>query len=354
MNYTMLANRLWKRYKRRQFPPAYTTVLTYYGVLRLAEATNDSALLEEVKELLRPFWSGQISAAIGCYGKYVYIWGGNASAWAILHDYLPDEASKNILEACDNLLALQPRHEDGAFSRESWYDKSKLAFRWIDTVFGVCPFLLWMGLKYGKQNYIDEAALQMRLHHELLFDSKCKLYHQAMDGKRPELTPGYWSRGVGWGLHALADLNADLPKDHPDYAYMQKAYQDAMDGCLETQDENGLWHQSMDDFGTYPETSGTSLILYALGKGIRNGFFQAEKYLDAFRRGMHALLGYICLDGSVMNCCGGCICPGYNGTVADYERCGWILNDNHAFGGPILACTEAIELSKMGMFKDGE
>lgn len=354
MNYTMLANRLWKRYKQCQFHPAYTTVLTYFGAIRLAEVTNDGALLEEVKKLLYPFWSGQIGVAHGCYGKYVYVWGGNASAWAILHDYLPEEATKNLLAACDNLLTLQPRHTDGAFSRASWYGEGKPAFRWIDTVFGVCPFLLWMGLKCGRQNYIDEATAQIRYHHEVLFDPERKLYHQCIDGRQPELTPGYWSRGVGWGVLALADLHVDLPKNHSDYAYIEKAYQDVMDGCIASQDVDGMWHQSMDDFGTYPETSGTSLILYALGKGIRNGFFRSEKYLEAFQRGMNALLGYICLDGSVMNCCSGCICPGYNGTVADYALHGWTLNDTHAFGGPLLACIEAIELGKMGILKDGE
>ena len=354
MNYPMLAYKLWDRYKRQQFPPVYTTILTYYGAFRMAEVMDDGILLEEVKEKLHPFWNGKIAAVAGYYGKYDYRWGGNASAWALLHDYLPEEAKGKICAACDDLLTLQPRYENKIFCRPKWYEPSQMGFRWIDSVFGVCPFLLWTGLKCGRQNYIDEAAAQMRYHHELLFDPVRKLYHQCMDASRPELTPGYWSRGVGWGLHALADLSAGLPSGHPEYDYIRQAYQDAIDGCVDSQDPAGMWHQSMDDFGTYPETSGTGLILYALGKGIRNGFFTSVKYLETFKRGLRGLTGYIGLDGSVHNCCCGCCSPGYNGTAADYQMRGWVLNDNHAFGPPILACTEAIELQKKGVLKDGE
>lgn len=354
MNYAMLGHKLWDRYKRQCFPPVYTTILTYYGVLRLAEATNDQALLDEVLEELRPYWNGEISSVAGYYGQYDYRWGGNASAWALLHDYLPQEATAKICAACDDLLTLQPRYENKIFCQRKWHDRTQWGFRWIDTVFGVCPFLLWTGLKCGKENYIDEAAAQMRYHHELLFDPVRKLYHQAIDASRPELTPGYWSRGVGWGLHALADLAADLPAGHPEYDYIRQAYQDVIDGCVASLDTEGMWHQSMDDFGTFPETSGTGLILYALGKGIRTGFFTSEKYLETFKKGIRGLTGYIGLDGSVQNCCGGCCCPGYNGTAADYHIRGWILNDNHAFGPPILACTEVLELQKMGILQDGE
>ena len=353
MNDAFLAYRMWNRYKLRHFAPSYTTVLSCYGALRLAEVMNDGALLREVKEMLHPYWNGEISSVTGYYWEFDYRWGGNAAAWALRQDYLP-EAAENLCAACDGLLTLQPRYENGIFCQRKWYNPDQWGFRWIDTVFGVCPFLLWIGLKCGKKNYIDEAAAQMRYHHELLFDPERKLYHQAIDARRGERTQGYWSRGVGWGLHALADLSADLPPEHPEYQYIRQAYRDVMEGCMAAQDPDGMWHQSMDDFGTFPETSGTGLILYALGKGIRTGFFTSDDCLETFRRGIRGLTGYICLDGSIQNCCGSCCSPGYNGTAADYQIRGWILNDNHAFGSPILACTEAVELSKKGILQDGK
>ena len=354
MNYSNLAYKMWNRYQLQHFQPSYKTILTYYSVLRLAEAMNDQVLLRELLEKLHPYWNGEVTSVAGYYGKYDYCWGGNASAWALLQGLLPAEAAGKLCSACDDLIRFQPRYENKIFCQRKWHDRSQWGFRWIDTVYGVCPFLLWIGLKCGKKNYIDEAAAQMRYHHELLFDPARKLYHQAIDAARPEKTPGYWSRGVGWGLHALADLSADLPPEHPEYHYIRQAYQDVIDGCLASQDSEGMWHQSMDDFGTFPESSGTGLILYALGKGIRTGFFRSEIYLDAFRRGIQALTGYICLDGSVQNCCGGCCSPGYNGTAADYQLRGWILNDAHGFGPAILACSEAIELMKKGILKNGE
>ncbi|MBQ7206218.1 MAG: glycoside hydrolase family 88 protein [Lentisphaeria bacterium] len=354
MNYALTAFKMWDRYLRQDFPPAYTTVLTCYAALRLAEVTNDEALLGEVLEKIRPYWNGDVPSVSGYYGKYDYSWGGNASAWALRRGYLPEAAAEKLCTACDGLLHRQPRSADGTFCQPTWYDSSNWSYCWIDTVFGVCPFLLWTGLSCSRPEYVDEAAAQMRKHHELLFDLERGLYHQAINGRRPGKTPGFWSRGVGWGLHALVDLAADLPAEHPEYGFIRKAFSDVLAGCLAAQDEEGMWHQSMDDFGTYPETSGTGLILYALGKGIRTGLLPEEKYLDAFRKGFRGLAGYLALDGSVHNCCSGCCCPGYNGTVADYQQRAWVMNDHHAFGSPILACTEAVELLKLGLPDDDE
>ena len=354
MSYSMIAYKVWKRYKNLSFPMSYTMTFTGYGALRLADVTGDGDLRADVVKRLLPMLNGEVAKAEGFYGEHVYRWGGNAAAWALLKGDLPESAAGILCAACEALIRHQPRCNDGIFCQKTWYDRTKWGLRWIDSVFGVCPFLLWTGLKCGRKDFIDEAAAQMRYHHELLFDPERKLYHQAIDGKRPELTPGYWSRGMGWGLHALADLAADLPKDHPERDYILKAYRDAVDGCLAYQDPNGMWHQSMEDFGTYLESSGTSLILYALGKGIRTGSFTDEKYLSAFRRGLKALTGYVCLDGSVQNCCGGCLGPGYNGTTADYQLRSWVPNDTHAFGGPLLAFTEAVELAKKGIIQNGK
>ena len=357
MNYSTIAYNVWRRYKNLDFSMCYTVILTSFAALRLADVTGDKTLRDEViDERLIPMLNGEVAKVIGYYGEYVYRWGGNASAWALLNGYLPEseKAADKLCAACEGLMRYQPRYEDGTFCQRTRHDRTKWGLRWIDTVFGVCPFLLWTGLKCGRKDFIDEAVAQMRYHHDLLFDPERKLYHQAIDGNQPELTPGYWSRGMGWGLHALADLAANLPQDHAGRDYILQAYRDAIDGCLATQDANGMWHQSMDDFGTYPESSGTALILYALGKGIRIGVFTDEKYLSAFRRGIKGLLRYVCVDGSVQNCCSGCLGPGYNGTAADYQMRSWILNDTHAFGGTLLALTEAIELQKKGILRDGE
>ena len=354
MNCSTIAYNVWRRYTNLSFPMSYTAIFTLYGALRLADVMNDDALRADVVKRLMPMLKGEVEKAAGYYGEYVYRWGGNAAAWALLGGHLPEGSAEVICAACDGLIRYQPRLENGIFCQKTWYDRTKLGLRWIDSVFGVCPFLLWTGLKCGRKDFIDEAAAQMRYHHELLFDHERKLYHQAIDGKQPEMTSGYWSRGMGWGLHALADLAADLPKDHPERDYILTAYRDAIDGCLSTQDPTGMWHQSMEDRGTYLESSGTALIVYALGKGIRTGFFTEEKYLAGFRRGLKGLMGYVCVDGSVMNCCGGCLGPGCNGTPADYQLRSWLPNDTHAFGGPLLACTEAVELQKKGIAVDGE
>ena len=350
-DYSLIGKKVWNRYKVCNLPAEYTTILVHYGALRLAEVTGDGAMRQEILSRLEPYWKGLVPKVAGHYGQYDYRFGGNASAWALFQGYLGKEAEESLSKACEDLIAFQPRYENKIFCQRKWHDLTpgEWGFRWIDTVFGVCPFLLWIGLKCNKPRFIDEAAAQMRYHHELLFDPACNLYHQAIDARLPEITPGHWGRGVGWALHALTDLAGELPGDHKEYSSIVSWYRMTVDGCLNFQDKEGMWHQNVDDFGTFPEASGTGLILYALGKGIRNGIFTDEKYLTAFRRGIASLMGYVGLDGSVHHCCGGCCCPGYNGTAADYEARGYILNDSHSFGPVTLACSEAVALEKEGI-----
>lgn len=341
-----IARSVWIHYIRKDFSQSYTTILALYAGERLAEETGDEILRQQVLGILDPFLTGRIDVVGGYYGENLYRFGGNAGAYAVHRKWANESAASMMCHAADLLITRQPRYTDGTFCQRKWHDPSQWGFRWIDTVFGVCPFLLWTGLDSGRTELIDEAVFQMKNHYELLFDLNKKLYHQAMDACRPEITPGYWSRGMGWAMHALVDLAAELPDNHATYGFIQQAYREAVDGCVASQDANGVWHQSMNDFGTFVETSGTGLILYAVGKGLRYGLLEQEKYYSLFEHGIAGLSEYICLDGSVQNCCGGCCSPGYNGTASDYDHRGWILNDPHAFGPVILAFTEAFALAK--------
>ena len=98
MNHSDIAYRVWKRYELLNFSPAYTTILTCYGALRLAEVTGDDALYNHILEKLSPFWNGEVPTVVGHYGQYDYRWGGNAAAWACLNGRLPAEAEEKLAQ----------------------------------------------------------------------------------------------------------------------------------------------------------------------------------------------------------------------------------------------------------------
>jgi unsaturated rhamnogalacturonyl hydrolase len=112
--------------------------------------------------------------------------------------------------------------------------------------------------------------------------------------------------------------------------------------ALKFQDDNGMWHQEMTDFDSYPESSGTGLILYALGVALELGICPA-KWRENFTRGLKGYSAYIAIDGSVHNCCIGCLSPG-DGSKEAYKARKWELNDSHAFGPVGLAFAQAWKL----------
>jgi unsaturated rhamnogalacturonyl hydrolase len=115
-----------------------------------------------------------------------------------------------------------------------------------------------------------------------------------------------------------------------------------MAACVKYQNKDGLWHQEMTREDSYVETSGTGLMLYAIGRGLELGLLP-ESYRENFLRGLRGYLGYIALDGSVFNTCQGCLCPG-KGTIEDYIARPWQLNDVHSFGPAALTFAQALKL----------
>jgi len=346
-SYGRLVLRLWERYQQVSNFRHYATILAMTAAARTAKIIESGELFESVRARLEPFLNGG-QETYGAYGKNVYKCGGNAAAWMLVRGYLPTEYAPVLEVAADDLCKNFPRM-DGMFAMPG------RNFVWIDTVSGVCPFLLWTGKALNRQDFIDESVNQMLLHHERLVDPETGLYHQAYnksgDGK---LSAAFWSRGVGWGLHALAEMVFDVPKDHPGYPRILAAWRQVLDGCLAMQDPDGMWHQAMEDPSTYPETSGTALICYAMGRGIKQKSIDVERFREPLERGMKGMLRYVSFRGSVFNTCTGALAPGETGSAAEYQALPHAMDDEHAFGSVMLALSQAAQLQKRGDFPSME
>ncbi len=335
--YGTIAYAAWKTFIANHGLDSYASILALHGLGRLGKIMASQAILDEAKTWVAKYLAGEVPRVGGAYGEMVYRTGGNAAAWMLTRNYLP-EAQEKLIAAAERLCRDFSRNEEGLFciSRQS----SNLV--WIDTVFGVCPFLLWVGQAAGRREFIDESVFQMLGHQRLLFNPEKRLYHQAhWQGKRS----AFWGRGVGWAILALAELAYDLPKDHRERETVLGCYREIIDGCLAVQDKDGIFHQCLDDPGSYAESSATGLILYGIGRGIKNGTLDRNKVTEPFLRGIRGLSRYIALDGSVFNCCVGCLWPG-QGTTASYAEHQWKLNDIHAAGPVICAFSQAEQLHR--------
>ena len=89
-----------------------------------------------------------------------------------------------------------------------------------------------------------------------------------------------WSRGNGWVVFSLSEL---LMRENPDVPMREELvsyFHDLCEGYLELQDEDGLWHQILDERDTYQETSAAAMFICAMSRGIRYGLLPEERTAD--------------------------------------------------------------------------
>lgn len=315
----------------------YAGIVSLHGMTRLATSTGDERLIEEARRQLMPYVLGERDF----YANFPnYLCGGNATAWMFYKGLLP-EAETAVRKYADEILHDAARTPEGILTHPRLPGENVI---WIDVAFAVTPFLLFAGLAMGEEAYIEEAFQQTHKMVEVFRDPENGLLHQSLNMRGPgHRSEDHWSRGNGWGALAMAELAAYLPAEHPHKEEAVAMYLNHIRACAAFPDKEGLWHQEMTDHDhSYAETSGTGLMLYALGLGIEAGIV-ADDERERFTHGLKGLLGYISEDTDIYHTCRGCLCPG-QGTIIEYRATPPVRNDVHAFGPVVLAMGQGHQL----------
>ena len=271
--------------------------------------------------------------------------------------------SKSIIEAVEKMTAEAHRNADGLFD-----DPVYPGHLSTEIMAMTIPALAFAGRSSGNDLFFQEAIRQYEGYAAVLYDSAAGLWHPGyLPGKgtggmwrlwdksplsqelyleQTGVYRGCWSRGEGYALFALSELAFELPDGHPKKAELLKIREEMLGKLLEHQDPDGMWHQVLNDWGSYPETSGTGWILYAMGRAIKRGTVDRERFLIPYQKGLAALGRYLAWDGSIFNASCGCICPGGRGTAADYALLGWEKDEPQGFAPVILALQQAAQIAK--------
>jgi unsaturated rhamnogalacturonyl hydrolase len=336
--YLEIARRAFKKHVETHDMAHYTGILSLHAYARLAVITGDADMLAEIRDHLMPFVRGDVTFKWSNFSNYFC--GGLGTAFLYWQGKLP-EAEATLRHYAEDTVNNAVRDDDGILSMPN---KPRNDMIWIDVAFAVTPFLLFCGLAFDEDRYIEEGFQQTKKMVDVLRDPENGLLHQARGFAGPGvITEDHWSRGNGWGIYALAELANYLPDDDPRRPAAEKMLVDLIVACLNYQDAQGMWHQEITDLDrSYVETSGTGLILYAIGVALEKGLIDDR---EPFERGLKGYLDYIRDDGSVYHTCRGNLAPG-QGTILDYKAAPPVLNDTHAFGPVTLAYGQAIQISK--------
>lgn len=317
-------------------PGRYTGSLLMHSMSELALIHPDKdKIMAHTLELFRQYANKEIKVK----GNYISYEVGGSGAAMLYYLNESDILKTQVADGARRMKEEQKRSVEGLHIPPHLNENQVF----IDMAFAVTPFYLYSGLAFKRQDYIDLAVYETLELFRILEDKNTGLLHQGRGfNGTDQISEDNWSRGNGWGSFALSILVRDLPADHPKRSEVESLSKKYFAAVIRHQDKNGLWHQEMTDNTSYVETSGSGLMLFALGVMLENKLLK-ERYKKNIIKGLHTYLSYIGYDGSVSNTCIGCLCPG-DGTKEDYKTREWKLNDPHAFGPAVLAFTQAYKI----------
>ncbi len=340
---------------------SYESGVTYSGALRATEVTGDARFRTYVDErlggLARMAAHMRTNYPTATYATYPSSVSGDFSLRRMLFPQNLDDsgsmcaamikadragiASGALRPWIDNFVnwvsTRQFRLADGTFARNQPMPNSV----WLDDLYMSVPCLAQMGLLTGDRRYFDDAARQILLFHSRMFVPANNLW---MHGWVQEMSPHplfHWARANGWALMALVELLSVLPEDHPERARLLAILETHADGLRRVQASSGLWHQLLDRPDSYEETSSSTMFVFALARGINQGWLSLSTYSPVVIRGWNGVTTKVNAIGQVE---GTCVGTGLGWDDTFYLNRPTNVNAAHGYGPVFLAGAEIIEL----------
>lgn len=200
-----------------------------------------------------------------------------------LYKYTKKEKYKLAIDVLYNQIQTQPRTKEGNFWHKKIYDNQV----WLDGVYMSLPFYL----EYENQNQLlnyQDIFNQLSNIKNLMKDKGSNIPNHAYDSSRKSfwcdketgLSHTKWLRSIGWYSMALIDMIELVDKQmYDEYKFLVSEFRSLIEEIVKYQDQSGMFYQVIDQgdrTGNYLETSGSSMIGYALFKGCRLGILPPE------------------------------------------------------------------------------
>ena len=178
-------------------------------------------------------------------------------------------------------LDTQPRTMEGNFWHKAIYPNQV----WLDGIYMAQVFYALYQKEFAGGDYSD-ILHQIQNVRERMFDSEKKLYYHGYDASRAAFwadpvtgcSKNFWLRSIGWFSVALADLLEIVTGSERDA--LAAIFKELMAGIEQYADsDTGMYYQVPDQVGragNYLETSGSSMVAYAMLKGARLGILDKE------------------------------------------------------------------------------
>lgn len=206
-----------------------------------------------------------------------------------LYEKTHKEKYKKAISLLESQLEEQPRTATGNFWHKQIYPNQI----WLDGLYMGQVFSALYKKYFGNKDYSD-VVNQYKSVRKLMFDENKKLYYHGCDcskkafwaDKETGCSKNFWLRSIGWFCISLIDI-IEFIDDENAKSELVKIFAEEIDGISQYADkETSMYYQVVDkggEEGNYLETSGSSMIAYAMMKGARLGVIDG-KYAEQGRK----------------------------------------------------------------------
>ena len=279
-----------------------------------------------------------------------------------LYDLTGEEKYSKAIELTYSQILNHPRTKEGNFWHKAIYPNQV----WLDGLYMAQPFYTRYQTLRNKRQYAD-IVKQFTNVYNIMRNPETGLYYHGYDSektmfwadKNTGLSKNYWLRSIGWFTVGLIDVLDYMDEQlYDEYHTIKDIFKQTIDGILKYQDSESKMFWQVPNFpgkeGNYLETSGSSMIAYAILKGVRLealperyreigvGIFNGicNKYLSEKNGDLN--LGGICLVAGL----GPENKPQRDGTYEYYISEPVVENDAKGVGPLIMAYTEMKKLEE--------
>ncbi|HEY4425508.1 MAG TPA: glycoside hydrolase family 88 protein [Pyrinomonadaceae bacterium] len=333
----------------------YDHGLVLKGIERVYLATNDKQYLDFIQRSMDHFVNDDGSIRTYKVDEYNIDNINPGRNLLFLYKTTGQEKYRKAAALLREQLKTHPRTSDGGF----WHKKIYPSQMWLDGLFMGEPFYAEYAATFKEDAAFDDIAKQFILMERHSRDDKTGLLYHGWDESKQQRwanpttgrSPNFWGRAMGWYAMALVETLDYFPQKHPQRGELIAILKRLATAVAKYQDaRSGLWWQILDKGdakGNYLESSAACMFVYALAKGVRNGYLPAS-YMktanDGYRgiqkefvkydtTGRFDLAGTVSVAGLGGN-------PYRDGSYEYYLSEKVVTNDPKGIGSFLLAATE--------------
>ncbi|MDE6660868.1 MAG: glycoside hydrolase family 88 protein [Anaeroplasmataceae bacterium] len=248
------------------------------SLLELYKTTKDEKYLTFVKTFV-DFYVHEDGTILG-YEKEKYST-DDVSETRVLFDlyaYTKEEKYLKAIELVYEQILTHPRTKEGNF----WHKKIYPNQVWLDGLYMMQPFYTRYETQMNKMQNYSDIVNQFKNVYNIMRDPKTGLYYHGYDSSKtmfwadPKtgLSKNFWLRSLGWFTVAMIDVYEYMDEQMFDERHtIMEMFKETVDSILKVQDLKSKMFYQVPNFpgreGNYLETSGSSMVAYAILKGVR-------------------------------------------------------------------------------------